>query len=148
MLIEVAMLLDLASLSTPPPSPLLQETGKYIRPGLWFRVFWNSGICSFMLGQESLSKLGFVSEKTTNPFKGQIVRIWPMVFVVFFTFVPRCVSGLKIFWSIIDQERDWSNEKYEKSEITSVQWQISCCLKFVIVFHIGCGKLHHRFPTV
>ncbi len=37
---------------------------QYIRPGLrelWFRVFWNCGKCSFILGRESLSQLGFVS---------------------------------------------------------------------------------------
>lgn len=108
---------------------------QYIRPGLrelWFRVFWNCGKCSFILGRESLSQLGFVSQKTTNPFNGRMVRVWPTVFVVFFTYVPRCVCGLKIFWSIIDQERDWSYEKYENSEITAVRWKSSWCLQSVM----------------
>lgn len=64
------MLLDLASFSTPPPSPLLQETGSTYGQGYGN---WNSGFagsygkCSFILGLLSFRQLGIVFQKTTIP---------------------------------------------------------------------------------
>jgi len=64
------MLLDLASFLTPPPSPLLQETGRTYGQGYGN---WNSGFagnygkCSFILELVSFSQLGFVYQRTTIP---------------------------------------------------------------------------------
>lgn len=65
------MLLDLASLWTPPPSPLLQETGTTYGQGYGN---WNSGFagnygkCSFMLELLSLSQLCFIYQKLQSQF--------------------------------------------------------------------------------